>query len=217
MKIFLASSLLLIFSHSFLQTLSSTLKNSPPPYNTITDDRSMSISYLLNYTNDNCNYITGMFEESFPNATLNLGFWEATGAYPCPSSGKSTVSTPYGNQDCGGYQAHCPASGQVGAANPSSCTYMTPSNLKFPLNLANYGYPNPGTGYVDPKGNYGLGMTLSQRNCFNADGSNNPACCDINTLNGGIRTNVCASWAGAHLQSQLCVQYGIYESEVMFN
>lgn len=49
-------------------------------------------------------------------------------------------------------------------------------------------------------------MTLTQRLCYNSDGSNNPDCCTTSTLKNGARSEVCSSWSGSHLSSQGCIQ-----------
>jgi hypothetical protein len=58
--------------------------------------------------------------------------------------------------------------------------------------------------YPTPDGTVATGavMTLSQRPCFGADGSNEENCCSYSTLKTGQRIPVCASWSGAHFSSQ---------------
>ena len=58
---------------------------------------------------------------------------------------------------------------------------------------------------------------------YNADGSNNPACCNtqsvVKKVNGVSQTfsvQVCASWSGTHLSSAFCAQYGVLEVEAKF-
>lgn len=90
--------------------------------------------------------------------------------------------------------AHCPAAGAVGAAGPESCTSMSPPLLNASLP----GYPGGASGAL---------FSLSQRPCFNPDGTNNPTCCSSGP--GGV----CASWAGARLQSFGCIRFGVLEIE----
>jgi len=85
---------------------------------------------------------------------------------------------------------------------------------------------------VDPAnlqyGPNGATMSISQQGCINPDGTNNPACCNsiLNTAISSpyygnrstpVNFTVCASWSGAHLASNGCYQYGVFETEVMVN
>ena len=71
-----------------------------------------------------------------------------------------------------------------------------PSQLQLAVQLPNY-----------PTGDLGAIFTLSQTPC--ATGT---ACCS-----GSGASAVCANWAGAHLSSNGCIQYGILETEAAFN
>ena len=163
-----------------------------------------------------CNYIEQQFTESFSSPVLNLTKWLPTGSVQPPAGVKPTTfgttnyPTPWGPQSFGAGQSHCPAAGAVGAASPSTCTVMDPQGL-FP-------------GSALPGGGTGATMTLSQSPCYFANGTNNPYCCNSQSIIkkvGGVSVtfivNVCASWSGAHLSSQFCAQYGVLEVEAKYN
>ena len=91
-------------------------------------------------------------------------------------------------------QEHCvglPPSG------PGTCTMMMTQQVQ--LNS-----PMPG-------GGRGATLTLSQSPCYNAANPQQPlaACCS--------KTGTCAYWAGAHLVSAGCIQWGVLEIEAAFS
>ena len=88
-------------------------------------------------------------------------------------------------------QEHCiglPPSGNT------TCTMMMSQQVKLASAL-----PGGGTGAV---------LTLSQSPCN--DPSNPGACCNA-------KGTTCAKWAGAHLVSAGCIQWGVLEIEAAFN
>jgi len=87
---------------------------------------------------------------------------------------------------------HCPTPGAVGAANAATCTAMMGSQIQLGVKLPGY-----------PTGDLGMIMTLSQKPCLSGG-----ACCVGSS---------CANWAGAHLSSLGCIQYGVLETEAAFN
>ena len=167
-------------------------------------------------TGGQCNYIEQQFMELFSGPSLNLTRWLPSGSVQPPvgvkptTYGTSNFPTPWGPELFGAYQAHCPSAGAVGAASPSTCTIMDPAGLRI------------GQTFAD--GSTGASMTLSQAPCYNPDGSNNPACCNSQTINKKVNgvtqsfvVNVCSSWSGTHLSSQFCAQYGVLEVEARYD
>lgn len=199
-----------------------------------------------------CTYVPDFIQDTFSNPSLNLYSWQPAGSYPYLFSNQNiagnlstfnpvyasgagfqyaastAIFTPWSPiagtfQKAGGLQDHCPAVGAVGAASPSTCTFLNPQSLQLaaPLSAA--------------PGDIGAIMTLTQSTCFNADGSNNAQCCAIQEVactsaqraawtaggNSGScppqSVNICAAWSGAHLSSQFCAQYGVIEAEARFN
>ena len=59
-----------------------------------------------------------------------------------------------------------------------------------------------------PDGSKGAILTLSQSPCN--DPTNPGACCNA-------KGSICAAWAGAHLVSAGCIQYGVLELEASFS
>jgi hypothetical protein len=170
----------------------------------------LSPSDLALSTASQAYYIENQFEELFTSTQLNLTKWRPSGsAYATGVNGKTSV-TPWGTQEAGPTQDHCPAAGAVGAASPSTCTLLNPATLQVGAQLPDY--PTSDGSIAS-----GTIMTLSQRPCFAADGSNNPNCCSPSTLKSGQRVNVCAAWSGAHLSSQFGAQFGVLEVEAKFN
>ena len=126
-------------------------------------------------------------------------------------------------------QDHCPSAGAVGAANPGTCTYIDPLALQLNTSI---GYnsidPCPATDPTckpaDGPNENGAIAGLSQEGCYSTTtGVNNPNCCVIQTVVVTktplvtAKVPVCASWAGSHLSSQGCIQYGILETEAKFS
>jgi hypothetical protein len=88
-------------------------------------------------------------------------------------------------------QEHCIGLPPAGNA---TCTMMMSQQVKLASAL-----PGGGTGAV---------LTLSQSPCN--DPSNPGACCNA-------KRTTCAKWAGAHLVSAGCIQWGVLEIEAAFN
>ena len=146
------------------------------------DGRKLPLADLQTYTSGQCNYIPDVLEDTFQTPDLNLNNWIPTGSYPYAytntyvagnittynpiyaSTGninyKQTtyVNTPWGAQSAGGNQDHCPSAGAVGAASPSTCTFLNPQSLQLNATLPGY--------VVDPTdpndNNRGAIMTLTQ-------------------------------------------------------
>jgi hypothetical protein len=158
----------------------------------------------------------------------------------------SYMNTPWGIQQAGGNQDHCPSAGAVGAASPGTCTYLNPQSFQSGIDIGYTAQSNTATATsgVNPafmaEGDTSLGarLTLTQRFCYNDDGSNSDQCCSPQpvpctspqkaawiALGGGntastcpaTTVNVCASWSGGHLSSQFCPDFGIVEAEAAFN
>ena len=85
-------------------------------------------------------------------------------------------------------QEHCVG---LPPAGNTTCTMMMSNMVKLNASL--------------PGGGYGAALTLSQTPC--ADGV---SCCNT-------KRTICAKWAGAHLVSAGCIQYGVLEVEAAFD
>jgi len=168
--------------------------------------QTLAASDLMLASGGQCQYMEDQFEDKFPTTSLNTSRWLPSGAVYATNNA-ATMITAWGSQSAGPVQDHCPSAGAVGAASPATCTLLTPRTLQVGVPL--YDYPTAGA--------VGTILTLSQQSCYNSDGSNNAECCKSQTVKSGAVLNVCASWAGAHLSSQSCVQYGILEVEAAFN
>lgn len=179
-----------------------------------------------------CNSIPDFIEDTFGDSELNLTNWQPSGSFPYNYSinpvwaagvGGSTlrnttaIFTPWGVQMAGTVLDHCPSAGAVGAASAATCTALSPANLQTGIDLSVAAGYAPAPGAADTSV-LGATMTLSQEQCINSFGINNPDCCSrsVNAKTGLVST-VCASWAGAHLASQWCAQYGVVEAEAAFN
>jgi hypothetical protein len=197
-----------------------------------------------------CHYIEDAFEDDFNYGTFNISRWIPQGSvnvpshWPASTTGKyntsaylpsttpNAIGTLYGLQPWGGYQDHCPSAGAVGAANPSTCTYIDPNAMQINVDLE----PVPAietavgiAGYqtsadvTNKVYETGAKATIAQQRCYDpVTGVNNPSCCVKQTVvvtkSPLVTTSVsvCSSWSGAHLSSQGCVQYGILETEAAF-
>jgi len=199
--------------------------------------RRLSGPDLYALSSGQCNFIPDFVQDTFSSPALNLFNWQPAGSYPYLFTNQNVagnlstfnpayaagagytyqtttaIFTPWSPvagtfQKAGGYQDHCPSAGAVGAASPSTCTFLNPQSLQLATPVS----PAPG--------DIGAVMTLTQSTCFNADGSNNAQCCNIQavpctsaqktayvTANPGkpaadcppTNVNVCAAWSGAHL------------------
>jgi len=196
-------------------------------------------SSVLGVNTYQCNYIPdGIFEDTFGGPSLDLYAWQPAGSFAYNFSNtydgtaqsenpaytatgvfsykfSSVLTTPWGYQTAGVVLDHCPSAGAVGAASAATCTALMPANLQTGVDLSAVGY-SPMPGAAD-QSVLGATMTLTQAACIDSLGVNNPACCTVSVnARSGLSSTACASWAGSHLASQFCAQYGVVEAEAAF-
>ena len=165
-----------------------------PNYYNMMKAGTLSLEQLSADTSGTCDFMEDAFEETFTNPTLNTTRWIATeldGQEHCIGANPTQRLLRAESAFVGADSRSFPRAGLPPAGN-TTCTMMMGSMVKLNATLPN------GAGY-------GAQLTLSQRPC-----SDGVSCCNT-------KRTICAKWAGAHLVSAGCIQYGVLEVEAAFD